>query len=60
MKTIEDKYNPFPITKKCVWCTSLIELESKEDLEWKDDSKNEYFWTCPCCDMLNSITIDLD
>lgn len=60
MKIIEDNYNPFPITKKCVWCTSLIELESKEDLEWKDDRKNEYLWTCPCCDMLNSITIDLD
>ena len=60
MKIIEDKYNPFPITKKCVWCTSLIELESEEDLEFKDDSKNEYLWTCPCCDRINSITIDLD
>lgn len=60
MKIIEDNYNPFPITKKCVWCTSLIELESEEDLEWTDDRKNEYLWTCPCCDMINSITIDLD
>lgn len=60
MKIIEDNYNPFPITKKCIWCTSLIELESEEDLEWIDDRKNEYLWACPCCDKTNSITIDLD
>lgn len=60
MKIIEDNYSPFPITKKCIWCTSLIELESEEDLEWIDDRKNEYLWTCPCCDKTNSITIDLD
>lgn len=61
MIVIKDNYSKFPRIAYCSDCSSLIELECKQDLSKDDDSLtgNDYFWTCPCCGYINLIEIEL-
>lgn len=58
MKIIENNHDKFPIRVRCYNCGSVIELEDREELSQTDIcEENEFFWTCPCCDMCNIIQI---